>query len=123
MFLKEIRLNNFKCLTDIELSFEKDKTALRKWTLVLGENGTGKSNLLKAVALLTFGSNALGELLGNVDSWIRNGDQTCSIEGMLQTKKREEREVSLVINRGDTLSKIVSLNQDSSLLPSTTSPH
>ena len=90
MFLKEIRLKNFKCLSDIELSFETNKTALRKWTVVLGENGTGKSNLLKAVALLTCGSNALGELLGNVDSWIRNGEASCSIRGVLQTKKGED---------------------------------
>lgn len=112
MFLKKLRLQNFKCLSDVELSFEDEKGALRKWTLVLGENGTGKSNLLKAVALITAGSNGLGELLGNVDTWIRNGEQSFRIEATLQNKKKEERHLSLVANRGDTLSKIISNNQE-----------
>lgn len=110
MFLKRLRLQNFKCLSDIDLSFETDKGAVRKWTLVLGENGTGKSNLLKAVALITAGSNGLGELLGNVDAWIRNGEKSLRIEATLQNKEKEERQLSLTINRGDTLSKIISNN-------------
>jgi AAA15 family ATPase/GTPase len=50
MFLKKIHLQNFKGLEDIELSFETLQADNRKWTLILGENGTGKSNLLKAIA-------------------------------------------------------------------------
>ncbi|MBL7808143.1 MAG: AAA family ATPase, partial [Saprospiraceae bacterium] len=53
MFLKKLRLQHFKCLSDITISFEGEKRDLRKWTLILGENGTGKSNLLKAIALIT----------------------------------------------------------------------
>jgi predicted ATP-binding protein involved in virulence len=113
MFLKKIYIQNFKCLTDIELSFEKNKSTNRKWTLILGENGTGKSNLLKAIALVTAGSNALGELIGNTDSWIRNGEKSCSIIAVLETKKGEERSISLKINQGDTLSNIISINKES----------
>jgi len=113
MFLKKIHIQNFKCLADIELSFEKNKSTNRKWTLILGENGTGKSNLLKAIALVTAGSNALGELIGNTDSWIRNGEKSCSIIAVLETKKGEERSISLKINQGDTLSNIISINKDS----------
>ncbi|MDO9254463.1 MAG: AAA family ATPase [Bacteroidales bacterium] len=113
MFLKKIHIQNFKCLADIELSFEKNKSTNRKWTLILGENGTGKSNLLKAIALVTAGSNALGELIGNTDSWIRNGEKSCSIIAVLETKKGEERSISLNINQGDTLSNIISINKES----------
>lgn len=113
MFLKKIHIQNFKCLADIELSFEKNKSANRKWTLILGENGTGKSNLLKAIALVTAGSNALGELIGNTDSWIRNGEKSCTIIAVLETKKGEERSISLKINQGDTLSNIISINKES----------
>ncbi|MBL7807672.1 MAG: ATP-binding protein, partial [Saprospiraceae bacterium] len=97
---------------DITISFEGEKRDLRKWTLILGENGTGKSNLLKAIALITAGSNGLGELLGNVDSWIQNGASFLRIDATLQNKKKEERQLSLIINRGDTLSKIISTNQE-----------
>jgi len=113
MFLKKLTLNNFKCLSDIELSFEKTKSKNRKWTLILGENGTGKSNILKSIALVTSGSNGLGELLGNTDSWIKFNEKSCTIMAELETKKGEERIISLKFNRGDNLSKIISNNKAS----------
>ena len=113
MFLKKITLHNFKCLSDIELSFEKNKTGNRRWTLILGENGTGKSNLLKAIALVTSGSNALGELLGDSDSWIKLDKKGCTISAVLETKKGDARSISLQLNRGDNLSKIISNNHES----------
>jgi predicted ATP-binding protein involved in virulence len=113
MFLKKVTLNNFKCLANIELSFEKNQTINRKWTLILGENGTGKSNILKSIALVTSGSNALGELLGNTDSWIKFNEKSCTIKAELETKKGEERIISLQFNRGDNLSKIISNNKES----------
>lgn len=113
MFLKKLTLNNFKCLSNIELSFEKTKNINRKWTLILGENGTGKSNILKSIALVTSGSNALGELLGNTDSWIKFNEKSCTIKAELETKKGEERIISLQFNRGDNLSKIISNNKES----------
>lgn len=113
MFLKKLTLHNFKCLSNIELSFEKTKGLNRKWTLILGENGTGKSNILKSIALVTSGSNALGELLGNTDSWINSKENSCTIRAELETKKGEERIISLEFNRGDNLSKIISNNKES----------
>lgn len=113
MFLKKLTLTNFKCLSSIELSFEQPQKDNRKWTLILGENGTGKSNILKSIALVTSGSNALGELLGNTDSWIKFGEKSCAIEAVLETKKGEERNISLRFSRGDNLSKIISNNRES----------
>lgn len=111
MFLKKITLKNFKCLEDIELSFEKNKSANRQWTLILGENGTGKSNLLKAIALVTSGSNAISELLGDTDTWIRNGQDQCSITAILTTADRQERNIKLELTKGATLFDIISTNK------------
>ncbi|MBT9395048.1 AAA family ATPase [Hymenobacter sp. NST-14] len=111
MFLRKLTLQNFKCLAKLELDFEVTATRNRQWTLLLGENGTGKSNLLKAIALITCGSNALGEIVGNLDSWIALGKPSCTIRACLTTKKGEERELALKIRRGDTLSRLISNNQ------------
>jgi predicted ATP-binding protein involved in virulence len=113
MFLKKLTLNNFKCLSNIELSFELPNKTNRKWTLILGENGTGKSNILKSIALVTSGSNALGELLGNTDSWIKFNESSCTIKAEMETKKGEKRIISLQFNRGDNFSKIISNNKES----------
>ncbi|GAA4509231.1 hypothetical protein GCM10023172_42430 [Hymenobacter ginsengisoli] len=111
MFLRKLVLQNFKCLAKLELDFEVTPTQNRQWTLLLGENGTGKSNLLKAIALITCGSNALGEIVGNTDSWIALGKASCTVRAWLTTKKGEERELTLKIRRGDSLSKLVSANR------------
>lgn len=71
MFLKYVKLTNFRCIKDLELHFALEDQSIRKWTLLLGENGSGKSTLLRAIALVTAGSNALGELLGRPDDWIQ----------------------------------------------------
>lgn len=113
MFLRKISVKNFKCLSDIEISFEQNANSNRKWTIVLGENGTGKSNFLKAIALVTSGSNTLGELLGDSDSWIKQGEQSCTVDAVLSTKKGEERNISLKIKRGDNFSDIISNNRES----------
>ncbi len=111
MFLRQLTLHNFKCLTKLELDFGATPTKNRQWTLLLGENGTGKSNLLKAIALITCGSNALGEIIGNTDSWITLDKSSCTIEACLTTKKGEERELALKIKRGDSLSRLIASNK------------
>lgn len=115
MFLREIELTNFKCHESLFLSFEtslKGK-ANRKTTFILGENGTGKSALLKAIALISAGSNALGDILGLSDEWIKNGTNFCEIRAVIQPLRGEEHELKLRIERNATLSSIISQNLES----------
>ena len=107
MFLKRILLKNVRCFGDLDLSFVEDDGSIRKWTLILGENGTGKSNLLQAVALLTAGSNALNDLLGEPSDWIRYGKSFCEMKATLVTIKNEERNIELRIEQGDDRSKVL----------------
>jgi predicted ATP-binding protein involved in virulence len=107
MLLSKIHIQNFRCLQDIELSFELG----RNWSLLLGENGTGKSNFLKAIALVTCGSSSLGELLGDTDQWIKAGEQQCRIMATIETKNGDPRAISLILDRGDSLSKVMEQNK------------
>ena len=119
MFLKEIRLKNVRCFDDLVLSFgtelsEKNKTkegeGIRHWTVILGENGTGKSTLLRAIALVTAGSDALGELLGDPQGWVGYRKKFCEIEATLTTMGGEERRVALRIENGDSISRVIKRN-------------
>ena len=113
MFLKSLFVKNFRNISIAEINFEHlDSSDIRQWTFFLGENGTGKSNLLKAIALITAGSDAIGELLGNVDDWIRFGEELCVIKAVLVTAKGEERNLELNIRRGSTPSRIIKESQD-----------
>lgn len=115
MFLKEIELTNFKCHENLFLSFETDveNSPNRKTTFLLGENGTGKSALLKAIALVTAGSSSLGDLLGATDDWIKNGQKFCEIAATLSTADGEVRKIKLRIDKGVQLKEIIEENKDS----------
>lgn len=115
MFLKEIELTNFKCHESLYLDFDTvpGGKKYRKTTFLLGENGTGKSALLKAVALITAGSNALGDILGLSDEWIKNGRDFCEIRAVIKPLRDEEHELKLRIERNATLSSIISKNLES----------
>ena len=112
MFLRRIRIQNLRSLEQLELSFESAGKP-RKWTLLLAENGTGKTTLLRAIALVTAGSDALAGLLGDIDSWIRNGAEHATIEAQLATADGQTRDIALNLHRGDTLATLLNRNRDS----------
>lgn len=118
MFLQSVRLKNFRGFADHELSFtdppnERKEPRNRKTTILLGRNGMGKSNLLKAIGLIVAGRSALSELLRESDSWIQYRKRFCQIDATLTTKAGETREVSLRIERGRKRHEILDRNQDS----------
>lgn len=115
MLLKQLTLKHFRGLDDVSISFIDNLGKPRLQTLLLGENGTGKSTILKAIALIGAGSNSLSELLGNPDEWISFGENSCEIKAVFMTKEKKpkEREISLKINRGDSIKDILVNNTDS----------
>jgi predicted ATPase len=122
MFLKRISLDNIRSIEHLSLSFEAPETngarssrakpSPRKWTLILGENGSGKSSILRSIALVLAGSESLSELLVQPDSWVRIGQESCSIEAELVTAQGEERTISLKWERDQTIRDIFSHNQE-----------
>ena len=115
MFLANIQLENFRGIEELNLDFVcagKSKE-LRKWTVILGENGMGKSNILKAIALVTAGSKGLGELLGNPSNWVSYGKKSCLIAATILTPKATLQDISLRIEQGDKLKEVLSKNAES----------
>jgi len=106
MFLKEIHVKNFKGFDDLHFSFVKENGEVRKHTVLLGENGTGKSNLLKAIALITASPDAILELLKQPNEWIKQGENTCTIEATTSYGHN----LKLTWNRGEKPSQIVTQN-------------
>lgn len=107
MFLAYIKLTNFRCLGNIEIDFVKENGKIRNRTLLIGQNGMGKSAILKAIALITAGSDALGSLLGNSDDWIKYDENICILEATLLAEHQEKTKIKLEIHRGDTLKNII----------------
>lgn len=112
MFLRRLRLQNIRSITDVTLDFARDERSNRKWTFLLGKNGTGKSTVLRSIALLLAGSDALPELLGPAESWIRNATDRGTIEADLTTKDGARRTVRLTLVRGQSLAQTMADNAE-----------
>ncbi|MBI1786219.1 MAG: AAA family ATPase [Acidobacteria bacterium] len=111
MFLRRFALTHAGCIERLEIDFRKADKTPRKWTLILGENGAGKSTILRALALLTAGSEALPELLPDPSRWIRNGRSSCLIEAEMETAQGAVRKIRLELRRGDTVLRVLSRNR------------
>ncbi len=112
MFLKRIKLTNIRSIEELDLSFTGADGDIRKWTLLLGENGCGKTSVLRSMALVVAGSRALPELLPRPETWIRLGAKECAIEAALVTAKGEERSIALRWKRGQHIRDIFGQNQE-----------
>jgi len=99
MFLRHLKIQDLRSIRELNLSFEAG-TSGRKWTYLLGENGTGKSSVLRSVALALAGSDSAAELVGNPDDWIRLGANEARIEVRYANVQGEERRACVRFERG-----------------------
>ena len=115
MFLKRLRIEDVRSIADLELSLVDDAGDIRKWTLLLGENGTGKSTVLRCIALLLCGRDALPDLLGPEPSdWIRTKRSKARISGVVVAEARgAEQTIGLELRRGEGISRTLDRNADS----------
>lgn len=109
MFLRRVTLENVRSIEylDLPISERAGSEDGRRWTLLLGENGTGKSTVLKAIALATAGSNALVELIGDPSDWIRLGCDRARIHVEFVTADGADRSAELVLNREDSIRAVL----------------
>jgi predicted ATPase len=69
--LEWIEIENFKAITRLRLAFPEPQTAQEPWLMLLGENGTGKSSILQAVALALMGERHANELDLDASTFVR----------------------------------------------------
>jgi predicted ATP-binding protein involved in virulence len=48
--IRSVLFRSFKCFDDLEIDCKKNKSTLYQWTVLLGNNNTGKTSILKAIA-------------------------------------------------------------------------
>jgi energy-coupling factor transporter ATP-binding protein EcfA2 len=108
--LQALRLRSVRCLADLELSLVTDTGGPRAWTLLLGENGCGKTTVLRSLALLLSGSSAFAQLLGSTDDWIRVGESQCSLEVEFCLGRGAPHTAKVTLARGQPLDQIYLAN-------------
>jgi uncharacterized protein (TIGR02646 family) len=72
--IERIEIKNFKILENVVISIPTETSADKgSWLLLLGENGSGKSSVLQAVALALVGKQHRSKLKLNPSSFVRHG--------------------------------------------------
>lgn len=101
MYIRELTLTNVKSFENITLSFRQSPRKAG-WHVLLGDNGTGKSTILQAIALALAGRDFASLLLPYPEGWVRNDAQTaeCKAKVDLSTGVRPQYDdVRFLINR------------------------
>ncbi len=111
MFLRELHLRDVRSIVRSDLVFTDPDGHVQPWNVLLGENGTGKSTVLRAAAMVLAGRSALPAFLNEPDSWVRNGATHASITAILETAGGSRREVSLRLKRGASVADVLEDNK------------
>jgi hypothetical protein len=76
VYVKEIKLQNargFHDARDVSLDLTRPDGSLAGWTVLAGRNGSGKTSLLRAVALAIGGPGVARNLVSDFASWVSVG--------------------------------------------------
>jgi hypothetical protein len=75
VIVRHLRIQNLKLLRDFELSFVDAKGKPRMWTVIIGENGTGKTSILQAIAMAAAGQLQVNTLAEGITPHLRDRRQ------------------------------------------------
>jgi hypothetical protein len=82
MYLTNIKIKNIRCIEDFEMRFSEDAlfSSVAGWHVIIGDNGTGKSSLIRAIAATLIGPNQIEAIFPLWEEWLSTSAQTGSIE-------------------------------------------
>jgi len=65
MYIHKLKVQNLRRLKNLSLNFTQSDGSPRMWTVLIGENGTGKTSILQAISLAAAGSLRVNDLAGS----------------------------------------------------------
>lgn len=73
MYLTRVRLKDFRLFEYLDIPFASDEGVPRPWTLLLGDNATGKTTLLLSIAIGLCDESSAAGLVRELKSLLRRG--------------------------------------------------
>ncbi len=91
MYISKLKVKNIRCFDEITIDFRSNDNTC-KWALILGDNGVGKTTLLRSIAMSFCGKGSISGLLDElVVDWIRKGNKTGSIRVEIDSDSNNRR--------------------------------
>lgn len=79
MYVKSVKLENIKGFGKLHFEFQRPNSSYAGWTVFVGGNASGKSTLLKAIALALMGPDASRQLIGSTEGWLLRGEKRAEV--------------------------------------------
>ena len=101
MKISRLKLKNIKCFEDLEISFEDENGGIKNWSLIVGDNGSGKTTILRSLAAGLCYQEGVSALLAELNGgFLTQGKDKGSIEvGLKEKDSAEEIEIITKIKR------------------------
>ncbi len=99
-WIERVEIRNFRPIRDLDLDLSRSTSDRGPWTVLLGENGSGKSSVLHAIALTLMGGDQRRQLGIDARKYLRHGARKGLVEVYLSGTPEPLR---LEWSRGDTV--------------------
>ncbi len=96
MYIKSINIQNIRSVKGFEMTFD----AHAGWHVLLGDNGAGKSTIVKSIALALIGPDSFGALRQDWREWLKND----ALKGHIKLQVTQDSGFDLVSSKGNTAS-------------------
>lgn len=93
MYIGKIILKNIRGFTDLQFDLMRDDGSYAGWTVFTGDNGSGKSSLLKSIAIGMTGKDAARVLQPSFYRWVRDGAEDDEASIQLEIVRSQEDDV------------------------------
>lgn len=104
MYIKRIILKNIRGFEELDFDLTRADGSYAGWTVFTGDNGSGKSALLKAIVVGLVGKETARALQPSFHRWIRDGENEASIQ--LETIEKFEDDTDSPFHGSTCLSQL-----------------
>lgn len=87
MYIKELEITNIRSIKKLRMTFQNPAG----WHVLLGENGSGKSSIVRAISAALVGPSEILRLDPDFGSWVTVGEKEAMIELKLQKGDLDRR--------------------------------
>ena len=70
MYIQKVNIENIKSIKNFEMEFENPAG----WHVLIGDNGSGKSSIIQAIALALIGSDEIAGIQPNWNDYLKWGE-------------------------------------------------